>query len=132
MKKIVFKIYMYISNMVLPTCLISKYVGLKVFWIFRTIQETFLHLNRIFIAEPLTKSYCEYVGEHVRIETKAYINGIGKLSLGNNTHLSGKVNIAFNQKLFPTRSLVIGRNTFIGHNCSFSITSILQLVIIAT
>lgn len=106
---------------VLP--LLDTLVFKKIFWGSKIIEEVIIQLIRIFYAEPTTRAYCKSVGKKIFIEKKPYINGIGDITLGDNIKISGKIGIAFNQKVCPTRFLHIGSHTFIGHNCSFSIAS---------
>ena len=91
------------------------------FWALRISQELFLNLFRVFFSEPLAKSFCKYVGDDVRIERVPYVSGLGDVILNDNVLISGKINIGFNQKVHSKRELIVGKSSFVGHNCSFGI-----------
>lgn len=121
-KPIIFRAYDLICRGSLPSFpLLEKLVFKKIFWGSKVIEEVIIQTLRIFYAEPTTRAYCESAGKKIYIEKKPYINGIGSIILDDNITISGKIGIAFNQNIFPTRLLHVGSDTFIGHNCSFSI-----------
>jgi acetyltransferase-like isoleucine patch superfamily enzyme len=75
---------------------------------------------RFFWYEPLFRSQCETVGSGLRLDKLPYINGSGRIVLGNNVHLAGKIDIGFSNRLYDPE-LIIGDDTFIGHGCSLNV-----------
>lgn len=121
MYKFLKKIYFLIYRITIPQKYIPKLLTRKLYLIIRSIHEFFIQVVRILFSEPITKAFCLSVGKNVTIEKLPYINGTGDIVLKDNVRISGKIGVAFNSKIFSSRSLVIGSNTFVGHNCSFSI-----------
>jgi acetyltransferase-like isoleucine patch superfamily enzyme len=81
---------------------------------------------RFFWFEPLFRSRCESVGESFRMELLPYITGRGRINIGRSVRLSGKSSFGFSALLWGagrTPSICIGDDTFIGHDCSFSVAS---------
>jgi len=90
-----------------------------------TLHVLFLELlaviRKFFYAEPLFRTRCEKVGTNLRMERLPYIQGHGKIIVGNNVHLSGRSSFTVGGKHYPEPELVIGDDTFIGHNCSIAV-----------
>jgi acetyltransferase-like isoleucine patch superfamily enzyme len=93
--------------------------ALQAFISLRTVYYYFL---RVFVCEPLFKAYCKQVGRRVR--TGVYIHwvqGDGDIILGDDVVVDGKCSIGFGARYARRPTLVIGRGSFIGHNCSLAI-----------
>jgi len=91
------------------------------------IREFSIWIVKSLYYEPLFKSQCFQVGKKLWIEKLPYISGTGKIHLGNNIRLSGKLGIGFNNKILSKPTLIIGDNTFIGHNTSFTIAKCIEI-----
>lgn len=116
------RLYSIACNLSFPSSSLrtKKYLN-RLYWLHCMVREFFDQACRIFYVEPIFKSYCSRVGNNVYVEKIPYIAGVGKIELGSNVKISGKIGIGFNQKLFDERIFIVGNNTFIGHNCSFAI-----------
>jgi acetyltransferase-like isoleucine patch superfamily enzyme len=84
-------------------------------------------LKKVFIVEPTVRAVCHRVGQRLRIERIPYIRGRGRVVLGNNVYISGKIGIGFNSSLGLNPELSIGDHTFIGHQCSFNLAKGIQI-----
>lgn len=84
-------------------------------------REGLIWALRFFWYEPLFRSQCEEVGAGLWMEQLPYITGDGRIVLGERVRLSGKPNIGFSDRAGVRPELVVGPDTFIGHNCGFSI-----------
>ena len=84
-------------------------------------RESVIWARRFFWSEPLFRGQCESVGVGLRMEELPYIQGAGRIVLGERVRLSGKPNISFGRPIDGTPpELVIGDGTFVGHNCGFN------------
>ena len=84
-------------------------------------RESLIWARRFFWAEPLFRSQCESVGAGLRMEDLPYIQGRGRIVLGEQVRLSGKPNISFGRPIdgrLP--EFVVGDGTFVGHACGFN------------
>lgn len=75
---------------------------------------------RFFYFEPLFRSQCQAVGKNLWMEKLPYIVNSGVIKIGHHVRLSGKPSFGFSTRLFPSPSITIGDNTFIGHGTSIS------------
>ncbi|HEX4612250.1 MAG TPA: acyltransferase [Urbifossiella sp.] len=85
------------------------------------VREGFIWARRFFWNEPLFRGQCESVGPGFRMEELPYINGAGRIVIGENVRLSGKANIGFSPRTGFAPELVIGDGTFVGHGCQFHV-----------
>ncbi len=97
-------------------------------WFYRTgynlcvfSYETLVWLRKVFIVEPTMRALCVSAGRRLRIEQVPYLRRRGRITLGDDVEISGKIGLAFNTALGLNPELRIGNHTFIGHQCSFSI-----------
>jgi carbonic anhydrase/acetyltransferase-like protein (isoleucine patch superfamily) len=78
--------------------------------------------------EPLFRSQCESVGRNLRMESLPYIQGRGRIVLGDGVRLSGQPQISFGRGEGETLpEFVVGDGTFIGHACGFNIGRSLRI-----
>jgi acetyltransferase-like isoleucine patch superfamily enzyme len=78
--------------------------------------------RRIFIAEPIFRSYCARVGRGFRTDIHVHwIQGRGKIILGDDVTLDGKIGIAFAASFSEEPTLSIGDRSGVGHASSFVI-----------
>lgn len=75
------------------------------------------------VVEPVFRSVAT-VGSRLRIERIPYMRGKGRIVVGSNACISGKINIRFANRKDGEKlpELVVGDNVFIGNNCAFIIT----------
>ena len=89
-----------------------------------TARELIAWALRFFWYEPLFRSQCESVGSGFRMEELPYIQGQGRIVIGNGVRLSGKSGITFGRRVDRHLPLLeIGDGTFVGHQCGFNIGS---------
>jgi len=91
------------------------------------IRELWIWSRRFFWNEPLFRSYCESVGSRFQLEELPYIQGAGRIVVGDGVCLSGKPQIAFNNQYRDAPLLEIGDETFVGHFCSFSVAESIRV-----
>lgn len=77
--------------------------------------------------EPLFRSQCQAVGRRFRMEQLPYLVGQGEIVIGDDVRLSGKPNIIFSSRHCTRPSLSIADGTFLGHNCTLTIASRLDI-----
>ena len=90
--------------------------------IYLAVRECYYFLIRVFICEPLFKAYCTHYGRGLR--TGVYIHwvqGDGKLILGDNVLVDGKCSFHFATRYTKDPMLRIGDNTVISHGCDFTV-----------
>lgn len=85
------------------------------------IREGWIWTRRFFWNEPLFRSQCETVGYSFRMEELPYIQGTGRIVIGNGVRLSGRSSITFGRLAGVHPELVLGDGTFIGHGCGFNV-----------
>jgi len=90
--------------------------------IYMALRESYYFLVRLLICEPLFKAYCTQYGRGLR--TGVYIHwvqGRGKLILGDNVLVDGKCSFLFTVRYLKDPTLRVGDNTVIGHGCTFTV-----------
>ena len=85
------------------------------------VREGGIWLLRFLWFEPLFRSQCTAVGRGLVMGFLPYINGHGRIILGNHVHLSGKPTFGFLNRWEDAPELVIGDHTFLGHGCSVDV-----------
>ncbi|HVJ82570.1 MAG TPA: acyltransferase [Planctomycetia bacterium] len=83
------------------------------------LREGLAWALRFFWYEPLFRSQCESVGANLWMERLPYLEGVGRIVVGDGVRLSGKQTIGFAGSTSAMPELVIGDGTFIGHGCAF-------------
>ena len=91
------------------------------------LREASIMALRFCWYEPLFRSQCESVGQNFRMECLPYMNGRGRIVIGDGVRLSGKSTIIFSNRLNARPELMIGDDTFIGHDCALGIGSVLKI-----
>ncbi len=84
------------------------------------LREAHIWVVKSFYSDPLFRSQCSSVGKRLWMERLPYIIGSGKIHIGSDVQISGRINIAFSNKITLAPSLSIGDGTFVGHNSIFS------------
>ncbi|HET6575602.1 MAG TPA: DapH/DapD/GlmU-related protein [Fimbriiglobus sp.] len=85
------------------------------------VREGWIWACRFFWNEPLFRSQCESVGGRLWMEKLPYIQGAGRIVIGDRVRLSGKSSIAFGRSDRGVPELLIGDGTFVGHGCGFHV-----------
>ena len=89
-------------------------------WSFVLCRKLYHAGLRIFICEPLFKTYCRRYGRG--LHTGCYIpwiQGKGSIIVGDEVRLGGKCTITFASRFSNEPLLIIGDGTGIGHACEF-------------
>ena len=85
------------------------------------IYEGSILARKLIFVEPVFRSIAVSVGRGLRIERLPYIRGRGRIFVGSDVYISGKIGIGFSSHASVLPELSIGDHTFIGHQCSFSL-----------
>jgi acetyltransferase-like isoleucine patch superfamily enzyme len=78
---------------------------------------------RFFWSEPLFRSQCTHVGTAFRMEDLPYIDGTGRIVIGDHVTLDGRVSFVFGNRVSVRPEVVIGDHTYVGYGCSFTASS---------
>jgi acetyltransferase-like isoleucine patch superfamily enzyme len=84
-------------------------------------RESLVWALRFFWYEPLFRSRCAAVGSGFRMELLPYMGGRGRIVIGDNVFISGKISIGFASGHADEPEFVVGDRTFIGHRCGFNV-----------
>lgn len=77
-------------------------------------------LRRVLVAEPIFRSYCTSVGKRFRTDIFVHwVQGSGRLIIGDDVLLDGKISFTFAARFTEAPTLRIGNRTGIGHQCVF-------------
>jgi acetyltransferase-like isoleucine patch superfamily enzyme len=99
-----------------------KPIFLPLLWIVLGCRHVWYFVYRVFVCEPLFKAYCHTVGKNVHTGVFFhYVVGRGDIILEDNVVVDGKVSFLFAARLAERPTLIVGRNTGIGHECSFTV-----------
>ncbi len=97
-------------------------------YLLRGIVKNFLAWAvRFFWSEPLFRSQCVSVGAGFRMGPLPYIQGVGRIVLGDRVTFGGKPDFIFGNRAEGVPEIDIGNNVFIGHGCSLAISSSLRI-----
>jgi acetyltransferase-like isoleucine patch superfamily enzyme len=92
------------------------------------LRDIYYWLLSTFWITPLFKGFCENVGKKFKAGTfLPYVIGKGKLYIGDNVRINGKLDFLFGgiKKEYP--EIHIGSRTNIGHNITFDISGTLEI-----
>lgn len=99
-----------------------RVVTLPVLYGLLTMREAGYFLRRVLIAEPLFKAYCTSYGKNLHTGIFLHwVQGKGRLIIGDNVMIGGKCNFFFATRYSETPTLTIGDNSGMGHDCSFTV-----------
>jgi acetyltransferase-like isoleucine patch superfamily enzyme len=86
------------------------------------VRSIYYFTVRIFICEPLFKAYCTSYGRNLRTGVFLHwVQGLGTLTIGDNVVVDGKSSFHFAVRYCDRPELIVGDDTGIGHNCSFTV-----------
>jgi carbonic anhydrase/acetyltransferase-like protein (isoleucine patch superfamily) len=89
---------------------------------FLFLRSTYYFVARVFWCEPFFKAHCSSYGHGVHTGVFIHwIQGRGKLIVGDNVLIDGKCSFTFAARFSDQPSLMIGKNTGISHGCAFTI-----------
>ena len=84
-------------------------------------------LLRFFWFEPLFRSQCVSVGDELFMERLPYINGRGRIIVGDHVKMSGKSSFTFGNRWKVAPELIVGDNAFIGAGCQFAVADSVRI-----
>jgi acetyltransferase-like isoleucine patch superfamily enzyme len=91
-------------------------------WIFVGVRGTWHFALRVFVCEPLFKSYCKQYGRRLRTDCRVHwVAGKGDIVVGDDVWLDGKITITFAARFADRPLFEIGSNTGIGNGCVFHV-----------
>lgn len=97
-------------------------------WLFLAMRNIYSFALRVCICEPIFKAYCTRYGRNLHTDRHIHwIQGKGKILIGDNVRLDGKSNITFAARFSDHPTLEIGNNTAIGHDCMFTIGKLISI-----
>lgn len=74
------------------------------------------------VVTPVVRAVCHQVGPGLRIERIPYIRGNGRIEIGEQVYISGRIGVGLSSRSPGVTPLLhIGSYTFIGHQCSFNV-----------
>lgn len=112
-------IYWGLQRLSLPA---PKAIVVPFLTIYLSARTAYHIFRRLFIAEPLFKAYCTTYGRRLRTGIYVHwIQGHGRIVLGDDVVIDGKCSLSFAQWLTETPTLKIGNNTGLGHACSITV-----------
>jgi len=89
---------------------------------YQAVRDGTAFAKRVLICQPFLTAYCKQVGKNLRTgDFVHWVQGQGDIILGDNVWMDGKSTITFAASFSDNPTLVIGDNTGIGHDTSFSI-----------
>lgn len=87
--------------------------------VFTTLRGLVHFVRRVFIAEPIFRSYCARIGRRFRTDIYIHwVQGAGRIEIGDDVLLDGKSSFAFAARFTDRPLLRIGDRTGIGHGCT--------------
>ncbi len=84
------------------------------------VREGALWLLRLLWFDPLFRSQCVSVGTNLLLERLPYIQGHGRILVGDYAMFCGKSTLAFLNRWSDEPELWIGNSTFVGAGCSIA------------
>jgi len=114
-------------NLHLPVNGVTRPFGKLLYQFHVFVRESWIGLRRFFWNEPLFRSMCESVGSGFEMEELPYLQGHGRILVGNNVRLSGKSGFAFSNRHLEAPLLKIGDRSFLGHDCSIRVAASVEI-----
>jgi len=91
-------------------------------FLFEFIRSIIYFIRRVFIAEPMFKSYCHTHGKRLHTDIFVpWVQGKGRLIVGDDVLIDGRCNFKFAFRYTKNPTLQIGNNTGMGHECTFTV-----------
>lgn len=99
-----------------------KVVSYPLLAIFLMVRSIYYFVARVFFCEPFFKAYCTRYGRNLHTGPFFHwVQGRGELIVGDNVTIDGKCSFGFAARFSDRPTLLIGDNTGIGHNSSFTV-----------
>lgn len=117
----------FILHFHIPASGIARPLFAGCYWIHVSGREGLAWVLRFFWYEPLFRSQCRQVGSCFRMEQLPYLTGKGDITVGSRVRLSGKPSFAFSNRHHQRPEIIIGDNSFIGHECALIASQKIQI-----
>lgn len=103
---------------------VPRIVGRPLSLAFNSVRGIYYGGVRLFVCEPLFKAACKSYGKNVRTGVFVhFIAGTGDIVVGDDANIDGKSAFVFGARFAERPLLEIGARTYIGHRCSFSVST---------
>ena len=103
---------------------VPRVVGRPLHLLHRAVRGAYYGVCRLFVCEPLFKAACASYGRNVRTGVFVhFVLGDGDIVVGDDATVDGKSSFVFGARFAARPLLSIGRRTYVGHRCSFSVSS---------
>lgn len=103
---------------------VPRVVGRPLLALFTTLRGAYYGAVRLLVCEPLFKAACTSYGRNVTTGVFVhFIAGTGDIVVGDDANIDGKSSFVFGARFAERPLLVIGARTYVGHQCSFSVSS---------
>lgn len=103
---------------------VPRAVGRPLHLLFVAVRGVYYGTYRLLVAEPLFKAACRSYGRNVRTGVFVhFVLGDGDIYVGDDSNIDGKCSFVFGARFAERPTLRIGARTYVGHRCSFSVSS---------
>lgn len=103
---------------------VPRALGRPLHLLFVTVRGAYYGVWRLFVCEPLFKAACRSYGRNVRTGVFVhFVLGDGDIVVGDDANVDGKSSFVFGARFAERPRLSIGRRTYVGHRCAFSVSS---------
>lgn len=103
---------------------VPRAVGVPVHALHTVVRGAYYAFTRLLVCEPLFKAACRSYGRNVRTGVFVhFVLGDGDILVGDDSFIDGKSSFVFGARFAERPVLSIGRRTYVGHQCSFSVAS---------
>jgi acetyltransferase-like isoleucine patch superfamily enzyme len=115
----------FVQNLSMPA---PRAVTVPLVSAFLMARSVYYFVARVFFCEPFFKSYCSKYGKNLHTGVFLHwIQGRGVLIVGDNVVVDGKCSFFFAARYSARPTLIIGDNTGIGHNSSFTVGTRIEI-----
>lgn len=118
-------LYYGVSRFSIPA---PRLIWRPIWLLFNFIRSVYYWIYSVFWVTPIYKGLCERIGKRFRAGTfLPYVIGKGKIFIGDNVTVHGKVDFVFGGIKKEIPEIHIGSNTGLGHNVRFDISGTLTI-----
>lgn len=107
----------------IPVFWLTRPVFALLYYLHVAVREGAARLARFFWYEPLFRSQCASVGSGFVMEQLPYINGSGRITLGEDVTFAGKPIFIFGNRADALPEISLGDHVFVGHNVVFTVSA---------
>jgi len=97
-------------------------------WIYVGLRAVVHVLRRVFVAEPIFRSYCTSIGRGFHTDIYVHwVQGAGRIVIGDDVLIDGKCSFTFTNRYDKSPILSIGSRCYIGHDCRFVVARNIEI-----